>query len=422
MAAPLRTLSARILLGFASVIVTFGITTVLIVTYMNDVGEEIGIIRTGYLRLALTTKDLARKQDDLRSYVADDLVGEASARRVELRLRALRNARDRLLAEARTTLAEVADVPARHAKRLERTRDDVARLSETVAAQDARYARLLASPPLEVTAGPRHADATAALTELKVEERAISQIASNLAEYQERAVTSTAKNLEHNEARLRVYTIILGLIAMVVGLLVTVWVTLTLRPLRRLREGARRIGAGDPDARIDERGPAEVADLAREFNAMARAVDQRQRELVRSERLDDREILAVLAHEVGHIVFDVPCAVDHPARCYRSVTKGPGCLDRATQRSERRANEFMGAVLVPPASLHLRLVAHARAEKLRMVHAPNFGRPGCRVLAHNTPIEAVAGIVAALAGDFGVSDRFIAVRLQRYRLIEGGRL
>ena len=132
--------------------------------------------------------------------------------------------------------------------------------------------------------------------------------------------------------------------------------------------------------------------------------------------------LSTAAHEVGHIVFDVPCAVDHPARCYRSVTKGPGCLDRATQRSERRANEFMGAVLVPPASLHLRLVAHARAEKLRMVHAPNFGRPGCRVLAHNTPIEAVAGIVAALAGDFGVSDRFIAVRLQRYRLIEGGRL
>jgi hypothetical protein len=44
------------------------------------------------------------------------------------------------------------------------------------------------------------------------------------------------------------------------------------------------------------------------------------------------------------------------------------------------------------------------------------------VLARDTPSDAVAGIVAALAGDFGVSDRFIAVRLQRYSLIEGGRL
>lgn len=132
--------------------------------------------------------------------------------------------------------------------------------------------------------------------------------------------------------------------------------------------------------------------------------------------------LSTAAHEIGHIVFDVPAAVDQPARRYRSVTSGPGCLDRATLLSERRANEFMGAVLVPPAPLHLRLVAHARSEKLRMVHAPNHGRPGSRVLAHDTPSDALAGVVAALAGDFGVSDRFIAVRLQRYRLIEGGRL
>ena len=82
----------------------------------------------------------------------------------------------------------------------------------------------------------------------------------------------------------------------------------------------------------------------------------------------------------------------------------------------------MGAVLVPPAPLHLRLITHARAEKLRMVHAPHRGRPGCRVLARDTPPEALSGVIAALAGDFGVSDRFIAVRLQRYRLIEGGRL
>ena len=132
--------------------------------------------------------------------------------------------------------------------------------------------------------------------------------------------------------------------------------------------------------------------------------------------------LSTAAHEIGHIVFDVPAAVEHPARRYRSVTAGPGCLDRATQLSERRANEFMGAVLVPPSPLHLRLVAHARAEKLRMVHAQHHGRPGCRVLARDTPSDAVAGVVAALAGDFGVSDRFIAVRLQRYSLIGGGRL
>jgi Zn-dependent peptidase ImmA (M78 family) len=32
----------------------------------------------------------------------------------------------------------------------------------------------------------------------------------------------------------------------------------------------------------------------------------------------------------------------------------------------------------------------------------------------------LAGVLAALAGDFGVSEKFIAVRLSRYGLVEGG--
>ena len=133
-------------------------------------------------------------------------------------------------------------------------------------------------------------------------------------------------------------------------------------------------------------------------------------------------LLSTVAHEIGHVVFDVPAVGHLPAKRYRSVTTGPQSFHGATIREERRANEFMGALLVPPVPLHLRLVAHARAEGLRMVNAPHHGRVGSRVLPAGTPPEVLEGIVAALAGDFGVSDRFIAVRIQRYRLIEGGRL
>jgi len=41
-------------------------------------------------------------------------------------------------------------------------------------------------------------------------------------------------------------------------------------------------------------------------------------------------------------------------------------------------------------------------------------------VAAGNPHEVVAGVLAALAGDFGVSERFIAVRLSRYGLLEGG--
>ena len=129
------------------------------------------------------------------------------------------------------------------------------------------------------------------------------------------------------------------------------------------------------------------------------------------------------AHELGHVLFDVPAALGAPARRYRSVTADPDALlDRTAAASERRANEFMGALLAPPVPLHLRLLLHARAEGLRTVHAAHHGRQGSRVLAAGNPSDAMAGVVAAVAGDFGVSDRFVRVRLARYRLVEGGML
>jgi signal transduction histidine kinase len=81
--------------------------------------------------------------------------------------------------------------------------------------------------------------------------------------------------------------------------MVTLWVVITLRPLRRLRDAARRVAAGDYGSRIDEKGPAEVKDLARELNSMARAVEARELELVRSERLAAvGKMAAMITHEV----------------------------------------------------------------------------------------------------------------------------
>jgi signal transduction histidine kinase len=86
---------------------------------------------------------------------------------------------------------------------------------------------------------------------------------------------------------------------MILGVLMTIWVVITLRPLHQLREAARRVAAGDYGSRIVERGPAEVSDLAREFNSMGRAIEERERELVRSERLAAvGKMAAMITHEV----------------------------------------------------------------------------------------------------------------------------
>lgn len=133
--------------------------------------------------------------------------------------------------------------------------------------------------------------------------------------------------------------------------------------------------------------------------------------------------LSTAAHELGHVLFDVPAALGEAGRRFRAVTALPeALLDRHAVLAERRANEFMGALLAPPVPLHLQLLAHARGEGLRTVHAAHHGRQGSRVLARGNPAEAVEGVIAALAGDFGVSEGFIRVRLDRYRLVQGGLL
>src|SRR5687768_7006030 len=283
----LRTLSARILLGFAVLIVTFGATSVWIVSYMEDLRSEIQVIRTGYLKLALTTKDLASRQQLLAQYLKEELTGEGTPTAVEKRLRKTREGREQLLDGLEETLESMKDLPRGHAKRVRLTSERVAQLRVEIAELDPSYEALLAAPPIERTvrspAPPYDADqveaARRAQQKLVRDEQRMFNRLTDLADDQRKDVERIALNLERNEERLRRFTLAMGVTAVLLGLLITVWVTITLRPLARLRTAAGRIARGDYGMRIEERGPAEVAQLAQEFNVMGRAIEEREREL-----------------------------------------------------------------------------------------------------------------------------------------------
>jgi two-component system, OmpR family, sensor histidine kinase ChvG len=76
--------------------------------------------------------------------------------------------------------------------------------------------------------------------------------------------------------RVRNALIKVALGSLAVGTLVAVFLTLTIsRPLRRLTEAAGRIAAGERGVALNLRGRDEVGQLARDFDAMARALDER---------------------------------------------------------------------------------------------------------------------------------------------------
>ncbi len=296
----LRTLSARILLGFAALTITFGVITATVVVNMRQVEDHVVLIGKGYVPLALEAKDLARTQEVLRDYL-DEFGSEANAHNARLGLRRNRDQRDRSLHAARKILDDVGQILDLDAKVFVVTRPQIEQLEKIVATNAADYERLLAAPPIgaEDTWSEPQKEANAALQRIKSDERRLVGKTKDLARSLDDHVTQRLNRLEQNEHTLRYRTIILGVAAVLAGLVMTIWVVITLRPLRRLRDGARRIAAGEYASRISERGPDEVAELAREFNSMGRAVEDRERELVRSERLAAvGKMAAMITHEV----------------------------------------------------------------------------------------------------------------------------
>jgi signal transduction histidine kinase len=76
------------------------------------------------------------------------------------------------------------------------------------------------------------------------------------------------------------------------------------RPVRSVAEGASRVAAGDLSTRLPETGAAEIQELTRAFNAMARSLEQGKRELEaqneqlrQSERLKS-ELVSIVSHEL----------------------------------------------------------------------------------------------------------------------------
>ena len=80
------------------------------------------------------------------------------------------------------------------------------------------------------------------------------------------------------------------------------WLTRTIvRRVESLRRGARRVGKGDLEARIELAGHDEFAELASSFNQMASSLAREQAALVRSQKLASiGQVAAAVAHEINN--------------------------------------------------------------------------------------------------------------------------
>lgn len=109
-------------------------------------------------------------------------------------------------------------------------------------------------------------------------------------------------------------TVLLVVAVAVLGALATAGLFLTLRPLRQLSEKVRELARGDWSQRVEFDGAQrsdEVTQLAAEFNQMAAALEERERRLLRGERLAAAgQLAAQITHEIRNPLSSVALNVE----------------------------------------------------------------------------------------------------------------
>ncbi len=264
---------SKILLGFVVVLLTFGAATVYGAWAVHTLGQQLRLVALGYSNLRLALQDQQTIQANLQRRLLDPDKGRRLSEEVAVD-RKLRQVR---LATTQQHVDELRrNLPSADALFLEQVQARLRALSDLYSATDQL-------PLPSAVQGEEQAA------------RLLQQLSSNLTNKVIEVVNAGSRY----EARAGLFTVGLALMATLSSLVVLWLVQATLRPLRRLSDGAKEVARGNYRERVAADSPDEIGALGREFNAMAAALAEREERLRRSEQLAAvGKMAAQITHEI----------------------------------------------------------------------------------------------------------------------------
>src|SRR5712664_3508623 len=301
-------LATRIFLGYAVVLATFAAVSIFSVAEMHRNQLEIRLVSEGYLHLsqdaaAIETLHLNQAMDTDRLFEEQSV----DTRRTLIRL-------------ARLWFPHVMD------QRLSAAKDKVTEILEFAPAFEAPFVREMAQriQQLEGSIG-----------------RDIRFIHAAL----EKRINDQVAKAEQRERRTGVTIIALSVLAIGVGLLATAISARILRPVRTLIEGASRIGRGDYTTQLEVRGADEISVLAREFNQMAKSLQEREQQLKQQqEALVQAEKLAAIGRVSAQIAHEVRNPLSSIGLNVELLEEALGRASFGSEGEAKEARALLGAV------------------------------------------------------------------------------
>ena len=348
----------RVFLGFALVLSVAGLVSVASVVQHQRTAATLRLLEEGYLPLSLTVSEL-RATQTVFGDLLDRMLSERNERATRAWLNAGRRARPDMLARALSGVAHVEGMapPAPDRKTLAKLRRDLKRVETTLHKGEPRYEELYQA----LDTGDR-ATAERVLADLRVRERVIdSRLRSARNTILARIEATSAAAATQQEQAITVLWV-LAVVALLVGVGVTVWSQRMLSPLPKLQERVEAVARGDLAAlQLGSTGDDELGRLAQEFERMVAALAARDQSL-REASADVQRLQRLQAQ----ILADLSAAV--------LVVDADGVL--------LTRNPAAGALFgLGPEAVGSRIVQHGFYERLpelgEAVEAVALGREAC---------------------------------------------
>jgi signal transduction histidine kinase len=309
-------IATKIFLGFTAILVTSALVSAYGILRMRRIGQGLELVTNGYFPLTRAAGSLEAFQKE-RTRSTDRLIDERdpAVRRglINLDVRDFAKvmseklARTRELVQVAQTGASAVDREAlqRIDARLVSLGDDISAEEQAALALDAA----LKAPEAQTSRAPAELPEERELVaRLKAAERRVNNDIKLLLDVIQGQMSRGVSEAERQEQTTRIALVALSLVALGVGLLITLFSQRALAPIRGLTAVAQRLGRGSPDAvaAVPERGGDELSLLAREFNAMAQRLAARERELkAQSEALLRSERLAAIGRIAAQITHEI---------------------------------------------------------------------------------------------------------------------
>jgi len=321
--------STRIFLAFAVVIIAFGSTCVYALYKMSSLRRSVTVVWKEVIPVSNQLKGLSRQLKSAEELFAfkrpsdvawlqqvlpslEPFAGPQGLDLAARRLEELALADDTLAAADRAELAAIAQ----RMRRFSDGRDlldavageDVAELLEPegpVLPSHELYDRLVRRTLKKASVGELAVSSAETRAAVRVLRRINRELVDTV-----RALSAPIRAIdqraEADERTTSLVVIVIASVALILSLLMLWMSQLTLKPIRQLREGARRIAAGDYHDRVEVRTGDEIGQLATEFNTMAESLMKRDAELERQReellRADRLAVIGKLAAQITHEV------------------------------------------------------------------------------------------------------------------------